>query len=30
LIILVFAPANASAYFESSGLIAGHCRNSNG
>jgi hypothetical protein len=25
LIVLVLAPANASAYFESSGLIAGHC-----
>jgi hypothetical protein len=30
LIILVFAPANASAYLESSGLFAGHCRNSIG
>jgi len=25
LIVLILAPANASAYFESSGLIAGHC-----
>jgi hypothetical protein len=30
LIVLVFAPVNASAYFESSGLITGHCRNSIG